>query len=400
MPNIDIIKKSSNTLRMAEELIEIYPELKDKNISPSRLLESNYIEIFKMKLLYDNKLDHFQRIVGSEKIIKSCHLMIDNKLINFTKIDLGVANYFGLLYLFNRLNYSLIDEKKIESITITLFDFDVLTVDLVIYNVNHVQQYIFDLDKHFRTKVTFSTFSIQKLNSFEQNCINEQNVKDFDGDYTEFCLKDCYFRETNETYGCFPMGQTHVYFERDIKKNGHKFCNNSYNVDSALKVIDKKCETKCIPKCTFINFNVKLGATKHILNETILEFIPKKCARIAYIETLKTDLNRLIYNCGGIFGLWFGLTPFKAVDLIEYAVKIFGIFSVKIMKIVLYLALFKRWIICIITIFLRFVCKLFAYLSLFYHNLKALCIRCIRNSIAYFISIVYKLIAVFKSYIN
>jgi hypothetical protein len=253
------------------------------------------MEIIKMKLLSDNKLDHFQRIVGSEKIVKTCHLVIDNKLINLTKIDLGVANYFGSLYLFNRLNYSLIEKKKIESITITLFDFDVLTVNLVTYNVNHVQQYVFDLEKHFRTKVTFSIFSIQRLNSFKQNCINERNVKDFDGDYTEFCLKDCYFRETNETYGCFLLGQTHVYFERDIKKNGYKFCNNSYNVDSALKAIGKKCEFKCIPKCRFINFNVKLKATKHALNETVLEFIPKKCARIAYIETLKTDLDRLIY---------------------------------------------------------------------------------------------------------
>jgi hypothetical protein len=46
---------------------------------------------------------------------------------------------------------------------------------------------------------------------------------------------------------------------------------------------------------------------------------------MAYIETLKTDLNKLFYNCGGVLGLWFGITPIKAVDLIEYTPKIYRI---------------------------------------------------------------------------
>jgi putative component of membrane protein insertase Oxa1/YidC/SpoIIIJ protein YidD len=45
--------------------------------------------------------------------------------------------------------------------------------------------------------------------------------------------------------------------------------------------------------------------------------IPKKSPHIAYIETLKTDINLLIYNCGGVIGLWFGISPITAVDLIS-----------------------------------------------------------------------------------
>jgi hypothetical protein len=52
------------------------------------------------------------------------------------------------------------------------------------------------------------------------------------------------------------------------------------------------------------------------LNETVLEVIPLK-SRIAYIETLKTDLNRMIYDCGGVLVLWFGISPIKAVDLLS-----------------------------------------------------------------------------------
>jgi hypothetical protein len=40
---------------------------------------------------------------------------------------------------------------------------------------------------------------------------------------------------------------------------------------------------------------------------------------------LKTDFDQLIYNCGGILGLWFGITPIKAVNLIEYIPKIYRI---------------------------------------------------------------------------
>ncbi len=52
--------------------------------------------------------------------------------------------------------------------------------------------------------------------------------------------------------------------------------------------------------------------------------IPKKTLRIAYIETLKTDMDRLIYNCGGILGIWFGLTPIKTVELIRYLFQIYN----------------------------------------------------------------------------
>ncbi len=84
-------------------------------------------------------------------------------------------------------------------------------------------------------------------------------------------------------------------------------------------------QTKCKPKRRSINFDQKIQELENISNETIVEFIPKKTLRIAYIETLQTDLNRLIHNCRGFLGLWFGLTPIKTVELIRYLFKIKGI---------------------------------------------------------------------------
>ncbi len=53
------------------------------------------------------------------------------------------------------------------------------------------------------------------------------------------------------------------------------------------------------------------------MNETILRIFAIKSPHIEYIKTLNIDLNQLIYNCGGIFGLWFGLSPLSINDLVR-----------------------------------------------------------------------------------
>jgi hypothetical protein len=128
-----------------------------------------------------------------------------------------------------------------------------------------------------------------------------------------------------------------------------------------------------------------------------LGLIPKKTPLIAYIETFKTDFDRLIYNCGGIFRLWFGLTPVKAVDLIQYSTQISITSRDKIKRIVQNLfAIIKRCINFIINILLRFGDNLFVNLLLMSHKLITFCIRCFRKSFSHFINFVYKIFAIFK----
>jgi hypothetical protein len=70
-----------------------------------------------------------------------------------------------------------------------------------------------------------------------------------------------------------------------------------------------------LAKCKLNNLDTKFEITKPVLRGTILKFIPQKSPRITYIETLKIDFDHLIYNCGGVLGLWFGMSLIKAVDL-------------------------------------------------------------------------------------
>jgi hypothetical protein len=50
-------------------------------------------------------------------------------------------------------------------------------------------------------------------------------------------------------------------------------------------------------------------------HQTIINLIPKSLPLIKYSETFKTDFDNLIYNFGGLFGLWFGLSAISISDL-------------------------------------------------------------------------------------
>ncbi len=108
-------------------------------------------------------------------------------------------------------------------------------------------------------------------------------------------------------------------------KNNYKICERCASLADIYSPITNQCEKICKRKCNSLNFDTKVKVSKHDSNKTILEIIATKTPRIAYIETLKTDFDRLIYNCGGILGLWFGITPIKAADLIQYIPKIYRI---------------------------------------------------------------------------
>jgi hypothetical protein len=48
---------------------------------------------------------------------------------------------------------------------------------------------------------------------------------------------------------------------------------------------------------------------------TFVEIFAVKFPHFVFTENLIMDINQLIYNCGGILGLWFGLSPLSLDDL-------------------------------------------------------------------------------------
>jgi hypothetical protein len=137
--------------------------------------------------------------------------------------------------------------------------------------------------------------------------------------------------QDNKTFGCVSISYVTYYF----LKKGYKLC-NSLEVNSKALIISNHCKKICKPKCNFVNFVTKFDFSKHDSNKTVVEVIPKKLPRIAYTETLKTDFNRLVYDCGGILGLWFGLSPIKAWDLLRYIPQINRVLINILLLIVMY----------------------------------------------------------------
>jgi hypothetical protein len=325
------------------KLIEIYPEMKQKIHkykewnSRDRIKLHTIYRLYLLQLLFDNRLNDFHRIIETNKFIQTCQLKVDNdfELKNCTQGDFGIIYQpYKPTILMNRFNYSeSFDKNKIEKITFVLnkFNYNRAVVELFLSYGHTVPKISVIIASKMKTTITFSSFLVKKLRSNQIECIPEENEKDFTEEYFNFCIPDCHSNLFNESLGCVPINGH--FFNRKLLQNYGKFCDFSpvYNI-SLGKSVEIHCKKICKPKCNFVNLDAKVRVFERVLNETVLEVIPKKTPRIVYIETLKTDFNRLIYNCGGILGLWFGISPIKAVELFLYTYRILKITFTRVLQ--------------------------------------------------------------------
>jgi hypothetical protein len=341
------------------KLYEIYPQMEQEiheiEESESIAEQLKFLKVNKkyskylVRLLIDNKLNDFHRISQANNFIKSCQIKIfdEIELKNCTKGELGITNVNLIPIIMNKLiDFSKLDDKnKVEKITFRLNSSPVQMSALFYLTITLPTHQSFVLiTSNAKSIVSFSTYLTKKLRSNQIECISEENQKDFSEDYFVFCVPDCMVDKVNQLCGCVPVYQIYFFFNKNFLKSNYKFCENcSVNLDnSTVFPIEDQCNKICKPKCNSLNFDTKIQVSKHVSNETILEIIPTKSPRIAYIETLKTDFDRLIYNCGGILGLWFGITPIKAADLIEYIPKIYRILIIVCTRVFQFLIAF--WI--------------------------------------------------------
>jgi hypothetical protein len=250
-----------------------------------------------------------------------------------------------------------------------------------------------------RTKFTFSSFSVRKLDSIHNECISEKEFKSFGENYFDIMNSVCYLESANQSYGCIPFIPVFIYFDGSILKNSYKFCKNP-NITYDWKIYTE-CEKRVKPKCNSIDFKSKIETTKLLSNETILEFIPQKTPHIGYTETYKTDFNQIIYNCGGVLSLWFGLRPTKLVDIFKYLPLISKILISKSIKFVHYIkAISIRFAQNLISICKVFGLFLFRFGVKFVRNLIGIWKRFLLFLITNIITFAYNLIAIFTRFVR
>jgi hypothetical protein len=327
------------------KLYEIYPQMKQEIHEIKELTnygsfnkELEYVKVIEIyskylvQLLIDNRLNDFHTISQTNNYFESCQIKIfdEIQLKNCTPGEFGIERVLSqLIIISRRFDFSKLDDKnKFEKITIRLNSSPYYMSAIFYLSLTQsIPQSMVSITPNTTTAASFSTFLVKKLRSNEIKCISEENQKGFNEDYIEFCFKDCFVDKVNQLCGCVPVYDVSFFFNKNFSKNNYKFCKNCAvsHDDSTYFSIENQCEKICKPKCNSINFDTKVQVSSHDSNKTILEIMATKTTRIAYIETWKTDFDQLIYNFGGILGLWFGITPIKAADLIQYIPKIYRI---------------------------------------------------------------------------
>jgi hypothetical protein len=87
LPKIKIVKQPM--LSNLDELMKIYPEMKHKIVNINEQQKQLIFENGLIGLFIDNRLNDFHRIAETEKIFKTCYFVINNNLINCSKVDIG-----------------------------------------------------------------------------------------------------------------------------------------------------------------------------------------------------------------------------------------------------------------------------------------------------------------------
>jgi hypothetical protein len=345
LPNIAI----SNGLRSRniEGLIKIYPELGVevkrllKQISPEYQIKQEIENLgleYWMKLLEDNKLKEFVDLLNSTKFLNSCTFVIKGQWVDCPQIIYrilfnGMAEIYETGFILAKLNESHKNILLDENIRRNSPDLDKITIELKRLEYNfvyfHSNESVFVDDSNFETDVYYSSYSTHRLSNSQFK---------FEEAYTKYSIlqrdriNDCLLFFNNQTNGCLATKPMELLIDVDkhLLNEGYRICPTNISVDeSVLTEWQIKCSKNFPIGCKETHFEKQIKfyrkLDKNITTKRI-NFIPTKTAHIEYLEQLKIDFNQLIYTCGGIGGLWFGLSPNQISNLILIVFHYFKLF--------------------------------------------------------------------------
>jgi hypothetical protein len=345
LPNIAISNKLDN--RNIEGLIKICLELGAevnrllKGISPEYKIKQEIENLglkYWRKLLEDNKLKEFVGLLNSTKFLKSCNFVLKGNSIDCPQIIYRIvfkemAGIYEMGLILGKPNESHRNILLEEDIGRNSPDLDKITIELTRldnnYVIIHSNESFFEDDSNFETDVYYSSYSMHRLSNSWLRC-NETN--------TEFSIlqkdrmNDCLLFLNNQTYGCLASKQMVLFFDvsEHLLNGGYRICATNISVnESVLTEWQIKCSKKFSVGCKETHFEKQIKFYRKLdrnITTKRINFIPTKTAHIKYLEKLKIDFNQLIYTCGGIVGLWFGLSPNQISNLILIVFDYFKLF--------------------------------------------------------------------------
>jgi hypothetical protein len=317
------------------KLLQIYPDYvaqykylfgKSKSVSDLEDIDGNFytlINYYILKHLSEHSIQEFaDSIIDQQEIVHSCYFVIKQRKIDcpkpvyfYTIIDLNhlwiKSLFFGEINETETSQFINIGiEKYLEKIVIELnTDFEI-TVE--IFQSYFTGTKLIKIEINSINNLFYSSNVLHKTSSHKEYCQNRMETI-FGNSSFDNSIISCFLENLNKTYSCLPLISSPLFvrIEYDLKIIGYKFC--STEIMGNLSQIERtlqRCYESFDPECNVEQFETKLKSIQFEgkLNRTILNIIPKISVEPHYSESLKTDLNELIYNCGGIIGLWSGLS--------------------------------------------------------------------------------------------
>jgi hypothetical protein len=321
-----------------DKLLEIYPELKrenrffqSENLKNKQIKDLYILSIltkYLEKLIANSRFEELSEVTNTKYMIKSCLIFKGKNSVDCSNTHNGIflnMNHrisFMVSPIYNNRSKNVFEdetcyEEKLDRIELKLNTSGIAYILLGNCETSFFSSEIIMLKQNSRTQIEVSSYSVKRF-ELENNCKLDDKYS------SDSCFLDCYFQKSNQTYGCLNIFRISLYidFRLHFISKGYVMCDQSMRIlmnDSnfGIKFVDE-CHKNCPKKCkkTYFNNNIIIHEFSKVSNDTILEFFPTKSPHFEYSETLSVDFNQLIYNCGGILGLWFGLSPLSIDDLI------------------------------------------------------------------------------------
>ena len=217
----------------------------------------------------------------------------------------------------------------------------------------------------------------RRLTHFGQQC--DLRVRPlFDDSLTDDCIINCFQKRSIDEYNCilFEKAFGFIRWEKNIIDNNHNLCNQSYNQEIIINTFIDKCIDEC-------QFDCELGLykiTKFIDHYTLsgdnyipIKIIPRSNLIVQYEEQYVMDGWELIYQLGGVVGMWKGWSALSVISILNNLFIITNIMKYKL-KLLLNISknlIDKLKIISNLKIYFRTFCrkmkifflKLFVYIS-------------------------------------
>ena len=184
----------------------------------------------------------------------------------------------------------------------------------------------YTITKNIENIAKYKSYSIQKLarHNFKCNPMLNNNImfSDYQIEYNRY---NCVIESMIQKYNCLlreiPL-KYFVNFYEYLEKKMYKICDKDVNASTLANIKRfafetlEYCNAKFSIECNSIHLETVFEFYKS--NSTKLYLIPINSKHIRYFETFKSDINELIYNLGGIIGLWFGLSSISLINLIVF----------------------------------------------------------------------------------